>query len=73
MLFFDTSSTYWDTDRLPDELQDQDDAPDTDEPDEELVESGRRRYSKHSKDHRPDLPQVVVGMAVTRRGIPVRV
>jgi hypothetical protein len=26
-----------------------------------------------SKDHRPDLPQVVVGMAVTRAGIPVRV
>jgi hypothetical protein len=26
-----------------------------------------------SKDHRPDLPQVVVGMAVTRSGIPVRV
>jgi transposase len=37
-----------------------------------LEESGRRRYSKHSKDHRPDLPQVVVGMAVTRQGIPVR-
>ena len=75
LLFFDTSSTYWETDRLPDELQDQDDAPDPEEPDEEpaLVESGRRRYSKHSKDHRPDLPQVVVGMAVTRKGIPVRV
>ena len=75
LLFFDTSSTYWETDRLPDELQDHDDAPDRDEPHEEpvLVESGRRRYSKHSKDHRPDLPQVVVGMAVTRKGIPVRV
>ena len=75
LLFFDTSSTYWETDRLPDELQDQDDAPDTDEPDEEpaVQESGRRRYSKNSKDHRPDLPQVVVGMAVTRKGIPVRV
>ena len=75
LLFFDTSSTYWETDRLPDELQDQDGAGDPEEPDEEpvLVQSGRRRYSKHSKDHRPDLPQVVVGMAVTRRGIPVRV
>jgi len=38
-----------------------------------LQEAGRRRYSKHSKDHRPDLPQVVVGMAVTRKGISVRV
>jgi hypothetical protein len=27
----------------------------------------------HSKDHRADLPQVVIGLAVTREGIPVRV
>ncbi len=76
LLFFDTTSTYWETDRLPDELQDEDDDGESAEPGEEdslLVESGRRRYSKHSKDHRPDLPQVVVGMAVTRKGIPVRV
>ncbi|MGH8300200.1 MAG: IS1634 family transposase [Steroidobacteraceae bacterium] len=76
LLFFDTSSTYWETDRLPEELQDEDQDTDSDqERDQEpvLVESGRRRYSKHSKDHRPDLPQVVVGMAVTRKGIPVRV
>jgi transposase len=33
---------------------------------------GFRTYGK-SKDHRDDLPQVVVGMAVTRTGIPVRV
>lgn len=31
-----------------------------------------RRYG-HSKDHRPDRPQAVIGMAVTREGIPVRV
>ena len=30
-----------------------------------------RRFGK-SKDHRDDLPQVVVGMAVTKEGIPVR-
>jgi hypothetical protein len=30
-----------------------------------------RRYG-HSKDHRDDRPQVVVGLAVTRQGIPVR-
>jgi hypothetical protein len=78
LLFFDTTSTYWETDRLPDELQDdEDEQPDSDVEDGSdaesmLVESGRRRYSKHSKDHRPDLPQVVVGMAVTRTGIPVR-
>src|SRR6266540_3588615 len=34
--------------------------------------AGFRTYGK-SKDHRPDLPQVVIGMAVTRTGIPVRV
>jgi hypothetical protein len=74
MLFFDTSSTYWQTDRLPDELQeDGDDAHGGGQDAGTLLERGRRVYSKHSKDHRPDLPQVVVGMAVTRKGIPVRV
>jgi transposase len=31
-----------------------------------------RRYG-HSKDHRDDLPQIVIGLAVTKEGIPVRV
>ena len=35
-------------------------------------DAGFRAYGK-SKDHRDDLPQVVIGMAVTRDGIPVRV
>jgi len=26
----------------------------------------------HSKDSRPDLPQIVIGLAVTRDGIPIR-
>jgi transposase len=30
------------------------------------------RQKGHSKDSRPDLPQVVIGLAVTRTGIPVR-
>jgi transposase len=34
-------------------------------------EGGFRRYG-HSKDHRPDLPQIVIGLAVTKEGIPVR-
>ena len=34
-------------------------------------EGGFRRYG-HSKDHREDLPQIVIGLAVTREGIPVR-
>jgi len=36
------------------------------------VHRGFRSYG-NSKDHRPDLPQIIVGMAVTRQGIPVRV
>ncbi len=38
---------------------------------EEEDEEGPRRRG-HSKDARPDLPQVVIGLAVTRDGIPVR-
>ena len=34
-------------------------------------DDGFRRYG-HSKDHRDDRPQVVVGLAVTRQGLPVR-
>jgi Transposase DDE domain len=34
--------------------------------------AGFRTWGK-SKDHRGDLPQIVIGMAVTRTGIPVRV
>src|SRR3954466_9876933 len=34
--------------------------------------SGFRRYG-HSQDARGDLPQIVIGLAVTREGIPVRV
>lgn len=33
--------------------------------------SSLRQYG-HSKDHRKDLPQIVIGLAVTREGIPVR-
>ena len=39
--------------------------------DGELKTAGFRTWGK-SKDHRDDLPQVVIGMAVTRGGIPVR-
>lgn len=40
------------------------------EEEDEGEDALRRRG--HSKDHRPDLPQVVIGLAVTRDGIPVR-
>ena len=41
--------------------------------DAEETGPGAFRVYGHSKDHRPDLPQVVIGLAVTREGIPVRV
>jgi hypothetical protein len=80
LLFFDTTSTYFELEepdtpiaRDPRGLplppagagngQGDDDAAD---------KAGFRGYG-HSKDHRDDLPQIVVGMAVTRTGIPVRV
>ena len=58
LLFFDTTSTYFERDSA-DPAGDDDAAP--------------FRAFGHSKDHRPDLPQVVIGLAVTREGIPVRV
>jgi transposase len=63
LLFFDTTSTYFERD----------------EPEQDIVDEDGNvirpafRVRGHSKDHRPDLPQVVIGMAVTRTGIPIRV
>jgi hypothetical protein len=87
LLFFDTTSTYFEIDE-PDAPLPRDErgrvldidpaaagqaAPSQDsEHDNGSKPAGFRSYGK-SKDHRDDLPQVVVGMAVTRTGIPVRV
>lgn len=57
VLFFDTTSTYFERD----------------EPESDAEGEPGFRSLGHSKDHRPDLPQVVIGLAVTREGIPVRV
>ena len=74
LLFFDTTSTYFQTGE-DDEPAARDGrgrvAPDAEVTDP-VRDSGFRTYGK-SKDHRDDLPQVVIGMAVTRQGIPVRV
>jgi hypothetical protein len=74
LLFFDTTSTYFVTEDagapvprdehgnpVPDGTQDG-----------ELKTAGFRTRGK-SRDHRDDLPQVVIGTAVTRDGIPLRV
>ena len=39
---------------------------------EEAGDGAFGRYG-HFKDHRPDLPQILIGLAVTKEGIPVRV
>lgn len=57
-LLLDTTSTYFELD-------------DPDDPDSAGGSTLRRRG--HSKDHRPDLPQIVIGLAVTKEGIPVRI
>ena len=82
LLFFDTTSTYF-------ELEDPDTPVGRDghghvqpdnaaggegagDEDGEANRAGFGTYGK-SKDSRDDLPQIVIGMAVTRDGIPVRV
>ncbi|GAB6172990.1 hypothetical protein JCM15765_24680 [Paradesulfitobacterium aromaticivorans] len=51
LLFFDTTSTYFEMDEWDEE---------------------EFKLPEHSKDSRPDLPQIVIGLAVTRDGIPIR-
>jgi hypothetical protein len=70
IVFVDTTSTYWEVDGA-DELADLQPEPEVDDGACKPVEYGARRFGK-SKDHRDDLPQVVIAMAVTRDGIPVR-
>jgi hypothetical protein len=67
LLFFDTTSTSF-------EIEHADGVPIPADADGVTAEgtTGFRTYG-HSKDSRPDLPQVVIGMAVTRTGIPIRV
>jgi hypothetical protein len=75
LLFFDTTSTYFETEEadepVPRDSEGRRLGP-GDDPSTAAKEMGFRTHGK-SKDSRDDLPQVVVGMAVTREGIPVRV
>jgi len=69
IVFVDTTSTYWETETADDDLELAD--PPADDELTNPAEAGTRTFG-HSKDHRPDLPQVVIAMAVTRDGVPVR-
>jgi hypothetical protein len=70
IIFVDSTSTYWEVE-VADELADL--APDLADDDgvSKPTESATRRFG-NSKDYRDHLPQVVIAMAVTRDGIPVR-
>ena len=70
IVFVDTTSTYWEVDGA-DELADLQPGPGGRRRGGQGGRGRARRFGK-SKDHRDDLPQVVIAMAVTRDGIPVR-
>ncbi len=80
VIFVDTSSTYWEVDVADEEIElatvtAAEKAKGDGSASEELAvpdELASRQFSKHSKDHRQDLPQVVIAMAVTQEGVPVR-
>jgi len=85
LLFFDTTSTYFETGEADAEVPrdwrgEKDTRRDSTDADGGEDEDGNppgkpagfREYGK-SKDSRDDLPQVVIGLAVTREAIPVRV
>jgi hypothetical protein len=68
IVFVDTTSTYWEME-VAAELAE---VAGEDEDAGSLPEEEGARLFGHSKDYRDDLPQVVIAMAVTRDGIPVR-
>ena len=74
LLFFDTTSTYFELDQEDEPVPRDKNGNLADDAGKAAVgkPAGFRGYGK-SKDHRDDLPQVVIGMAVTRDGIPVRI
>jgi Transposase DDE domain len=73
LLFFDTTSTYFETGEADQDVP-RDNRGERVPPGsgDTAGEAGFRTHG-NSKDSRDDLPQVIVGMAVTRDGIPVRV
>ena len=73
LLFFDTTSTYFELEEADEEVARNwrgEKASGGDDADPDKA-AGFRTHG-NSKDSRDDLPQIVIGMAVTRDGIPVR-
>jgi len=73
LLFFDTTSTYFETEEADEDVPRDDRGEQVPAGSEEEAGQAGFRANGKSKDSRDDLPQVIVGMAVTRDGIPVRV
>jgi Transposase DDE domain len=69
VIFVDSTSTYWELDGA-DELADL--AEDVGDDEAASPAEAAVRTWGHSKDHRPELPPVVIAMAVTREGVPIR-
>ena len=81
LLLYDTTSSYFEMEDDDEERTERErrwDAcnaglgPEPTRPRPQVVNEPPLRLAGHSRDQRPDLPQVVVGLAVTRQGIPVR-
>ena len=69
IVFVDTTSSYWEC-GVADELAEL--AGEKADDGHSVPEENAARVFGQCEDHRDDLPQVVIGMAVTRDGIPVR-
>jgi len=73
LLFFDTTSTYFETEEADEDVPRDIRGERVPAGSGKAVSEAGFRTNGNSKDSRGDLPQVIVGMAVTRDGIPVRV
>jgi transposase len=73
LLFFDTTSTYFETEEADRDIPRNDRGEPVPAGSADAGREAGFRTHGRSKDSRDDLPQVIVGMAVTRDGIPVRV
>jgi Transposase DDE domain len=73
LLFFDTTSTYFETEEADQDVPRNVRGERVPAGSKDIAGEAGFRANGKSKDSRDDLPQVIIGMAVTRDGIPVRV